>query len=309
MDYRLLQDWEREVKESITEKTTALINRMLKSKPLFEEPYLQWMFDITPRYPVAYYCSMVTPRIFPKLWATLPFYKLNIIEIPINFRNKRDFRQYFGMDIETFKVLCEYERIQPIISSPTSYQNQHFLDPILRESPPCEVVTHALNIALTFLLDKKFLLDKRFEVSMTEQIKKVLDMSERQRRKYDADRFRRQYDPDPDPLSGRYDPDPFLGITFGIGFLLKLLVAGGIISFTSMAVQNPSFFDRVISMFNPAYKEMTDADRKKEEEFWRIVLIIVLVLGLVALGYFLYQWSRTKRLREFEEKLALKRIG
>lgn len=134
-------------------------------------------------------------------------------------------------------------------------------------------------------------------------------MKERQRRKYDADRFTRQYDPDPDPLSGRYDPDPFLGITFGIGFLVKLLVAGGIVSFVSISIQNPTFFDRVISMFNPAYKDMADADRKKEQEFWRIVLIIVLVLSAVAIIYFWYQWKQKKELRAFEEKLALKRLG
>jgi len=138
-------------------------------------------------------------------------------------------------------------------------------------------------------------------------LKTVLDVRARQRRKYDADRFRRHYDPD--PLSGRYDPDPFLGITFGIGFLLKLLVAGGIVSFVSISIQNPTFFDRVLSSINPAYKDMTEADRKKEQEFWRIILIIVLVLGAVALIYFWYQWSQTKKLREFEEKLALRRIG
>jgi len=116
-------------------------------------------------------------------------------------------------------------------------------------------------------------------LSSKQALKTVLDMKERQRRKYDADRVRRQYDHDPDPLSGRYDPDPFLGITFGVGFLLKLLFAGGIISFASISVQNPRFFDRVLSMINPAYADMGEADRKKEEEFWRIVLIIVLKQG------------------------------
>lgn len=92
---------------------------------------------------------------------------------------------------------------------------------------------------------------QRVAIRLTDESEQVCMHAER--RKYDVDRFRRHYDSD--PLSGRYDPDPFLRITFGIGFLLKLLVAGCIISFVSISIQNPTFFDRVLSMINLPLKK------------------------------------------------------
>ena len=160
MDYRLLKDWQKEVKETTLQKATQLFNRLNTSRPLFEKPYLEWMYGITPEEPVAYYSGSLSPPIFPKLWATLPFYKLNFVDIRFSFRNKKDFQRWYGMDIETFKILCEYGRIKPLIGSPLCYRNKHFLDPILRESV-CDEVNFALIMALRrFAKERRILFDQ-----------------------------------------------------------------------------------------------------------------------------------------------------
>lgn len=140
MDYKSLEEWEKELKESALQRQQEIMERALGSKQLLHEPYLEWAYGIKHREPSAYYTAQIGPRTFPELWATLPFYKQNLVEIPYSFRSKMDFYQYFGMDVGTFKVLCEYDRIVPLVGAPTSYRSQHFLDPILRKSPPCVTI-------------------------------------------------------------------------------------------------------------------------------------------------------------------------
>lgn len=98
------------------------------------------------------------------------------------------------------------------------------------------------------------------------------------------------------------DPDPFI-ISWGV--VAMVVIICGAIGGVSMAWQNPSFFDRIIAMFNPAYKEMKDEDRAKEKEFWRIVLGIVVVIGIVALAFIWYRYSKQKSYEKMMmEKLA-----
>ena len=102
---------------------------------------------------------------------------------------------------------------------------------------------------------------------------------------------RQSYDPG---YRGYYDPDPAL---ISIGTIIGIIIIGGVISGTSIAIQNPTFFDRIISMLNPKYAQMAEEDRKKEQEFWRIVLIIVLVVCAVIALYVISKWTKGRRRR------------
>lgn len=152
MDYQLLKKWESEVKELTREKKLTLLRRLDESKPLFGEPYLQWMFGIKHKEPIAF--NDCVPSLFhPSLWFTLPFFKLNLVMIP-DALDEKEFKRLLGMDVETFMLFHEYGKVQPLIAMPTAYKGKHFLDPILRESPPCNATCRALDSAITSYLDK-----------------------------------------------------------------------------------------------------------------------------------------------------------
>lgn len=148
MDYKSLKEWEDQILDETLPKVNKVIECEISLREIFKKGYLQWMFNIEPKKPCGYYQDIVITRHFPKLWSTLPFYKLHIVEIPSSFQNKGDFQQYFGMDVETFKVFCEYEKIQPMINAPSEYRNMHFLDSILREKPPCYLAADCIFTGL-----------------------------------------------------------------------------------------------------------------------------------------------------------------
>jgi len=109
------------------------------------------------------------------------------------------------------------------------------------------------------------------------------------------------YDPNPRRLYRLYDPDPFI-ISWGV--VAMVVIICGAIGGASIAIQNPTMFDRLISMFNPAYKEMTDEDREREKEMWRIILAIIILLCLIAFAFIIYRWKKQASL----EKMLLKGI-
>jgi len=113
------------------------------------------------------------------------------------------------------------------------------------------------------------------------------------------------YDPeDYEPRRRRFlrlDPDPF--IISGTTVLFIVIICGAI-GGASMAIQNPTFFDRIISMFNPSYAQMTEEDRKREQEMWRILLSIIVLVCILGLAFIIYRWKKQASL----EKILLKGI-
>jgi len=96
----------------------------------------------------------------------------------------------------------------------------------------------------------------------------------------------KKYDPD-----GYYDPDPFIGI----GTIITICIIGAVIGGTSIAIQNPSFFDHILMMIDPSIKEISEEERKAKKEFWRIVLIIVLIIAVIAGLLLLVRYSESKK--------------
>ena len=99
---------------------------------------------------------------------------------------------------------------------------------------------------------------------------------------------KRKYDPD-----GYYDPDPFIGI----GTIIAICVIGGVIGGTSIAIQNPKFFDHLLMMINPEIAKQAEEERKASKEFWRIVLIIVLIVAVLAGILLFVKYSKKKKRR------------
>ena len=113
------------------------------------------------------------------------------------------------------------------------------------------------------------------------------------------DRLRRYYDPDPRRYHRPYydpDPDPF---PFTI--IITTLVLCGLVGGTSIAIQRPAFFDHLLMIFKPDLKDLAEKELQQTREFWRIVLIIVLVLALIAGIMIWYRYrEKMKRKKEIE---------
>ena len=111
----------------------------------------------------------------------------------------------------------------------------------------------------------------------------------------------RYFDPDPRryrsyELDGFYDPDPD---PFPFTLIITTLALCGLIGGTSIAIQRPAFFDHLLMIFKPDLKELAEKELKQTREFWRIVLIIVLVLALIAGIMIWYRYNeRMKRKKE-----------
>lgn len=146
MEFKALKEWEKEIWRTNRRATSRILDRLEASQLLFDESYLSQRYGIKPRKPIAYSCyaKIMPSKIAPPLWTTLPFYKLQIVDVP-PYLDEKLFYQYYGMDVKTFKIFCEYERIQPLIAVPTSYRNRHFLDPILKEKPPSKLADFAIE--------------------------------------------------------------------------------------------------------------------------------------------------------------------
>ena len=126
----------------------------------------------------------------------------------------------------------------------------------------------------------------------------VFNMEERQKGKYDADRFRRDYDPA--ELDGYYDPDP-------IAFTTILLVLGGLSLLTTggVALTNAGFFNNLLYTINPALMDLAEEDLKVKQDFYRMVIVI----GVVILAVFLIiMWWRYSQ-RKAESEKRWKRIN
>ncbi len=99
---------------------------------------------------------------------------------------------------------------------------------------------------------------------------------------------KRRYDPD-----GYYDPDPAIGI----GTIIAICILGGVIGGTSIAIQKPSFFDHLLMMIDPSIKDMAEKELEATKEFWKTVMIIVLIVAVIA-GIFLWmRYSKKKKRR------------
>lgn len=91
--------------------------------------------------------------------------------------------------------------------------------------------------------------------------------------------------------NGYYDPDPFIGV----GTIIAIVIIGGVIGGTSMAIQRPQFFDHILMMIDPSIKEMAEEELKATKEFWRLVFMIVLIIGIIAGLLLWYRYAERKK--------------
>jgi len=160
MELKALKEWQKEIERASVIEITKIFDRIKASQPLFDGSYLSQTYGIKPKKPTAYSCyaKIMPGNVAPPLWTTLPFYKLQIVDVP-PYLNEKRFYQFYGMDVKTFKIFCEYGRIQPLIAVPTSYRNRHFLDPILKEKPPTLLAGHSTWAALAMFIEAEFGVD------------------------------------------------------------------------------------------------------------------------------------------------------
>jgi len=91
-----------------------------------------------------------------------------------------------------------------------------------------------------------------------------------------------------------YDPDPS---PFPWAIIIALmLITGGIVAWT-----NPNFFNGLLIMLNPEYQKLAEEQQRTQKEFYRMIIALCILFGVIFLVAFL--WSRKK------EKRVSYRIG
>jgi cbb3-type cytochrome oxidase subunit 3 len=88
-----------------------------------------------------------------------------------------------------------------------------------------------------------------------------------------------------------YDPDPFIQIPIWVWIMLTMVVGAG----AWKTVVDPMWIDRIIGIFNPAYAQSTEEQKKAERDFWIQVLILIFaIVFILAFAWIYVQWRKGK---------------